>query len=214
MNIHKLPKELLILSKIKEKVHKNLALAKSSVAQSWLSAWRERERESSGKKELLVYEKGDTRRMKRERKMKTTIVDRMKQERKGEGRRYSNARLDDLSTYEKIAFYKLVSRKELEGIADARMGWLVVGRQGKGRKKGRVSRTLGERAGRREGKRKRPSSFSALGQSSLNWASSNAKSLLLSYLFRSSLLTSRFPLVLSSRLHLLLTKRDTNCLGT
>lgn len=27
-------------------------------------------------------------------------------------------RLDDLSTYEKIAFYKLVSRKELEGIAD------------------------------------------------------------------------------------------------
>lgn len=100
--------------------------------------------------------------------MKTTIVDRMKQERKGEGRRYSNARLDDLSTYEKIAFYKLVSRKELEGIADARMGWLVVGRQGKGRKKGRVSRTLGERAGRREGKRKRPSSFSALGQSSLN----------------------------------------------
>ena len=30
----------------------------------------------------------------------------------------SNVRLDDLSTYEKIAFYKLVSRKELEGIAD------------------------------------------------------------------------------------------------
>lgn len=30
----------------------------------------------------------------------------------------ADARLDDLSTYEKIAFYKLVSRKELEGIAD------------------------------------------------------------------------------------------------
>jgi hypothetical protein len=29
-----------------------------------------------------------------------------------------DARLDDLSSYEKIAFYKLVSRKELEGIAD------------------------------------------------------------------------------------------------
>ena len=29
-----------------------------------------------------------------------------------------NVRLDDLSTYGKIAFYKLVSRKELEGIAD------------------------------------------------------------------------------------------------
>lgn len=33
-------------------------------------------------------------------------------------RRCPNVRLDDLSTYEKIAFYKLVSRKELEGIAD------------------------------------------------------------------------------------------------
>lgn len=31
---------------------------------------------------------------------------------------YSNVRLDDLSTYKKIAFYKLVSRKELEGIVD------------------------------------------------------------------------------------------------
>lgn len=31
---------------------------------------------------------------------------------------YSKLRLDHLSTYKKIAFYKLVSRKELEGIAD------------------------------------------------------------------------------------------------
>jgi len=83
-------------------------------------------KKSSGKEELLVYEKSDTRRMKRKRKMKTTIVDRMREEREGEGRQYFNARLDDLSTYEKIAFYKLVSRKELEGIADTRMGWLVV----------------------------------------------------------------------------------------
>lgn len=39
-------------------------------------------------------------------------------------------RLDDLSTYEKIAFYKLVSRKELEGIADEG------GRKGAGEAKG------------------------------------------------------------------------------
>lgn len=36
----------------------------------------------------------------------------------GSSRQCPNVRLDDLSTYEKIAFYKLVSRKELEGIAD------------------------------------------------------------------------------------------------
>lgn len=36
----------------------------------------------------------------------------------GSGRQCPNVRLDDLSTYGKIAFYKLVSRKELEGIAD------------------------------------------------------------------------------------------------
>lgn len=45
-----------------------------------------------------------------------------REKRKGETQ-CSNARLDDLSTHEKIAFYKLVSRKELEGIADE--GWLV-----------------------------------------------------------------------------------------
>lgn len=65
--------------------------------------------------------RGKTDTLRREKETKTTIADKM-MERKIEDKRgryiVSNSRLDDLSTYEKIAFYKLVSRKELEGIAD------------------------------------------------------------------------------------------------
>lgn len=73
-------------------------------------------------------------------------------------------RLDDLSTYKKIAFYKLVSRKELEGIADERAGMRLAGGQVRQRReKGRASHVSGERTKLRgpsggergEGKRKR-----------------------------------------------------------
>lgn len=70
---------------------------------------------------LLVHERSDTRAIHGEGKMNATIAGRMKREKRRGERRCSNARLDDLSTYGKIAFYKLVSRKELEGIADE--GW-------------------------------------------------------------------------------------------
>ena len=62
-------------------------------------------------------------------------------------------RLDDLSTYEKIAFYKLVSRKELEGIADEG-GRKEAAGKAKGVRKGEVH--CGEKGEReRETERKR-----------------------------------------------------------
>lgn len=60
-------------------------------------------------------------------------------------------RLDDLSTYKKIAFYKLVSRKELEGIADERAGVRLAGGQVRQRKEKRT----GEPRVRREDQAKR-----------------------------------------------------------
>lgn len=51
---------------------------------------------------------------------------------------YSNVRLDDLSTYKKIAFYKLVSRKELEGIAEDEGGQGLQGRQVRQRREKRM----------------------------------------------------------------------------
>lgn len=71
------------------------------------------------------------------------------QGRGGSSRQCPNVRLDDLSTYEKIAFYKLVSRKELEGIADE--GEVGRRRQVKRKECGRV-RSIAER---REEKREK-----------------------------------------------------------
>ena len=54
----------------------------------------------------------------RERERERNKVGRRMQTREERQAACPNVRLDDLSTYGKIAFYKLVSRKELEGIAD------------------------------------------------------------------------------------------------
>lgn len=79
-------------------------------------------------------------------------------------------RLDDLSTYKKIAFYKLVSRKELEGIADERAGKACrqAGKAKEG-KKGWVGHVLGEDQDEdHEEEKGRDPFLLALGRSSLN----------------------------------------------
>lgn len=72
-----------------------------------------------------------------------------------------------MSTYEKIAFYKLVSRKELEGIADEGG---QAGRQVRQKRKERMSepRVRREDQDEEDEKEKGRSPFLALGRSSLN----------------------------------------------
>lgn len=72
--------------------------------------------ECKRKAKRVIYGKATHARQK-ERKMEGMQEGGRQRERQRQ-RRCPNVRLDDLSTYEKIAFYKLVSRKELEGIAD------------------------------------------------------------------------------------------------
>lgn len=80
--------------------------------------------------------------------MRAATVHRAREDKEKE---YPDARLDDLSTYEKIAFYKLVSRKELEGIADG----LRSGRQVRQRRVEGMSEPRVRREGRDEGTAKR-----------------------------------------------------------
>lgn len=81
-----------------------------------------------------------------------------------------NVRLDDLSTYEKIAFYKLVSRKELEGIADEG------GRRRRGGGSGKAKGCRKERGREDQDEKGRGTLLLILGRSSLKRASNDAKS--------------------------------------